>query len=393
MRAVTVVVGVMGGAAALVVASCGGSGSSGDVAGGGGACAAVDAIVVASDYSSSAVGGFDLDGGGSPLTAAVDLGKDPALARTSAGRAFYVARDEDVVFELDPKCGKPIAKTQVHDATSTRTSNPQDVAVAGDGSMWVPLFNVPAVLVVGAGDAGGATSRIDLSALDGDGNPNASAMQIVGNDAFVALERLDDDDQLKPKQPSMIVHVDVATRTVGATLQLVARDPFGPMVPFDGAFWLAAPGSFGAVDEEEAGIERFDPASFTSRLVVREKDLGGSVVAVALDGGCGAAIVADATPNVNATALVTFDPSTGRVLAPASAPVLATPGFDLAGLGWVDGELLVGDRRAGAGAGGGFAVHAFARTAPDACALAQQPDRIELRQKPVALAPAVTARR
>ena len=342
-------------------------------------CPTDDALVIASDYSSSGVGGFDVvaAGGAAPgLTVAVDLGKDPALA-TSAGRAFYVARDKDVVFELDARCGKPVAKTLVHDASSARTSNPQDVAVAADGSLWVPYFNVPAI---GVFSAAGAPSRVDLSAFDGDGNPNASAVAIVADKAYVALERLDDADQLKPKQTSQIARVDVATHAVEARLDLVARDPFGKLVPFGGGLWLAAPGSFDATDEEAAGIERFDPASFTSKLVVKEKDLGGSVVEVAVTDGCGAAIVANAVVNVNATSLVTFDPTTGAVLASAAAPVLSTSGFDLAGLAWAKGALLVGDRRA---TGGGFAVHVLDASG---CTLHERAGGgVVLAQKPVAL--------
>ena len=68
----------------------------------GAACGSSDAIWISSDYSSSAVGSFSFSGAVSSTVGAVDLGGDPVLA-TSRGRAFYVARDLDAVFELDPR--------------------------------------------------------------------------------------------------------------------------------------------------------------------------------------------------------------------------------------------------------------------------------------------------
>jgi hemoglobin-like flavoprotein len=56
----------------------------------------VELLVAASDYSSSrvcAAPGACKEG--------TDLGKDPMLAETN-GRAFFLARDNDLLFELDP---------------------------------------------------------------------------------------------------------------------------------------------------------------------------------------------------------------------------------------------------------------------------------------------------
>jgi hypothetical protein len=113
--------------------------------------------------------------------------------------------------------------------------------------------------------------------------------------------------------------------------------------------------------------------------VAHETDLGGSVAEVAVSAGCGAAIVADATHNVNATSLATFDPAAGTVLTPASASPLATTAYDLQGLQWAAGALLVGDRRRAAA---GYPVHAFDVTQ---CVAASRPDAVFLPLPPVAL--------
>jgi hypothetical protein len=313
-------------------------------------------------------------------TTGVDLGADPALS-VSRGRAFFVARDEDLVFELDPACGTPKSRFSVHQASHTGPSDPQAVAVATDGSLWVPLYDVPTLLVLAPG--GDVARTIDLSAYDGDGNPQASAIAIVdtpaGEKAFVALERLADNDGLKSEQPSWMLRIDVATGAVETHVQLAGRNPFGMYV--DGnALWLAEPGNFDSADEPLAGVERFDTTTSTTALLFTEAKLGGSVAEVAVSGSCGVAIVADATVNVNATSLVVLDVATGTIVAAANRSPLATSGFDLQGLAWKGEALLVGDRlRASAG----YPVHVFDVTS--ACAIAQRPDTLVLPLPPVAL--------
>src|SRR5207302_5909158 len=100
--------------------------------------------------------------------------------------------------------------------------------------------------------------------------------------------------------------------------------------------------------------ERFDTETGVPTLLVKEKDLGGSVAEVAVTRGCGAAIVAGPQKDVNPTTLVSFDPVTGHVT--SRAVIGPTPGYDLQGLAWRDGTLYVGDRRADSG---GYRVHVF----------------------------------
>ena len=187
-----------------------------------------------------------------------------------------------------------------------------------------------------------------------------------------------------------MLRIDVATRQVEATIELAGRNPFNPMAEHEGALFLAEPGNFNTADDPLAGIERFDSATSTTRLLVAEKDLGGSVAEIAVTEGCGAAIIAGPKQDVNPTSLVTFDPTTGRVLSTASAPVLGpTPGYDLQGLAWRNGSLYVGDRRAAAG---GYQAHVFDRE-PGTCVLRATSRSIALPQRPVALRPSKTPAR
>jgi streptogramin lyase len=334
-----------------------------------------DAVVATSDYSSSGVGALSLDGGVT-MGFGVDLGQDPALSE-SRGRVFFVARYEDQIFELDRACGAPVARFSVHGLARRGAANPQDVAVAPDGTLWVPLFNEPAIALVGDGST---LERIDLSALDPDGNPQASAVSMIdvggASKAFVVLELLDAD--LKSRRKSKIARFDARTHELEETRELLARNPFGRVHESGGALWLAAPGNFDALAEPDAGIERFDPATGESKMIVTEADLGGSAVEVAVRGACGVAIVADATSK-NATSLVTFDAEKGVVLAPASRALLRTEDFDLRSLAWLGDRLLVGDRRR---AGAGYPIHVFDRTG--ACDLHEAPS-VFVSQKPVGL--------
>ncbi|MBS2011839.1 MAG: hypothetical protein JST00_03035 [Deltaproteobacteria bacterium] len=346
-------------------------------------CGTAELIVAASDYASSVVCGAPCCVKG-PATSGVDLGRDPQLA-TSRGRVFFIARDSELLFELDPRSGRVLGRTNLHEAAAPTGVNPQDVAVAPDGSLWVALYSVPYVAIVRDGKI---VERIDISRFDGDGNPQAASIRIVDVNgapkAFVTLQRLDLKDRsgVYSKQPSQMIRIDVATRVVEATTELAGRNPFSLLEEHDGALFIAAPGSFEKNDETTAGIERFETTTGATRLVVSERALGGSPTQVAITDGCGAAIVAGPAPNVNPTAVVTFDPTTGAVSRPMSDAVLGpTPGYDLQGLAWRGNLLYVGDRRAG---DRGYRVHVFER-APGTCNLQPVERALDLPERPVAL--------
>lgn len=356
-------------------------------------CDDVELLAAASDHTSSVVCGVPNHCELGLSTTGIDLGTDPQLAMSN-GRTFFINRvgtPGDLIFELDPKCGTPISKFIVPE-NGSGSVNPHDVAVAPDGSLFVVLYNVPRIVIFKDGKVDGT---IDLSGYDtDDGNPQAESIQIVKvadvPKAFVALERLDDNSlpiPLASKRSSSMLRIDVATRTVEDQIILAGRNPFNPMSESGGALFLAEPGNFNALDEPAAGIERFDTATSTTRLLVTEHDLGGSVAEIAVTDGCGVAIVAGPKQDVNPTSLVSFDPVSGKVLSPAGAPLLGpTPGYDLQALAWRDNVLYVGDGRRAAG---GYPIHVFERD-PGTCNLHELVNRkLDLPQRPIALRPAL----
>lgn len=315
-----------------------------------GACAeSFDALIVASDYTSSMVGGVSMDGRTS-LGSGVDLGGDPALA-LSAGRAFLLARDSGSIFELDPRCGKPLGELSSRDPGATRSPNPHDLAVAPDGTLYVTRYDAPSLYAL---PQHGEPYAIDLGPLDIDGNPQPEAVWIDGDRAFVSLERLDEPSFLSTRTSQMAV-IDLKTRSIAQVVDLRARNPFGRMVADGGFLYLAAPGNFDVGAEADAGLERFDPKALTSEIVISENLLsGGSLAEVVVSGSCAVGITADPTPNVNRTSLVVIDLDKKQ-----TTPLFGTPGFDLRGLHMTDRALFVGDRRK---TSGGYAVHIFPRS-------------------------------
>lgn len=352
----------------------------------GGPCPGVKLLVAGSNYQSSSVacgapGCFEEPG----RTTALELGSDPIL-QSSNGRTFFIARDLDTVFDVDA-CGIPARRTsltsfRMTDAKGTlHNANPHDVALADDGTLLVALYTTPKLAFLKDGAPIG--EQLDLSSYDEDGNPQAESVRIVGGKAFVALERLDDRSTppLQSTRASRMLRVDVATHAVEAAIDLEGRNPFNAMAQLGSVLYLAEPNNPDVADEAYGGIERFDAATSTTRLLVREKDLGASVMEVAVTDGCGAAIVAGPVPTVNPTALVTFDPETGAVLSTYAAPAYGpTPGFDLQGLVWRDGRLYVGDRRRVLDS---YPVHELARTGT--CTLTDTGNPIHLPQPPVGL--------
>lgn len=335
-----------------------------------------DFVVAMSDYASSGVGSLRISDGAQDSRFGVDLGKDPQLSRTR-GRLFLVARDQDLAFELDPTCGAPIARTSLHDPQARGIQNPQDVALDAAGAMWVPRFNDGTLLVV----RGDERQVLSLAAYDDDANPQPSAVRVVdtprGERAFVALERLDVD--LVSRRPSALLELDTASRAVVASHPLLGRNPFGSITERDGALYLVEPGSFDSATEDNAGLERFDPRTSTSALVLREPDLGGSLAEIALSETCGAGIVAGPVKNVNATHLVALDFRGAPKVVPGQS-LLATPGYELQGLAIHGTTLLVGDRRRASN--GSYVVHTFDISAD--CTFTPRKTDLLLPQKPVA---------
>ena len=356
------------------------------------ACPAhADLMIAASVESlSSVVGLASLDGGAEYL-GGDPLGGDPALT-SSAGRVFWLNRASGQVLELDPTCATQIRTWSANDDVDGGSTDPQDVAVAPDGSLWVARFYV-STLLVKSSDGSTELGSIDLSHVAGvNRNPFMSSIRIVdsgqGAKAYVTLEMLDPATE-QSTSPSYLVRLDVATALqtgeVEATLELKGRNPFGLIVQGEGGtLYLADLGKIDADNETTAGIERVDLATFTSELIVREADIGAKVAQVSITSGCGSAIVFAAN-ETNNTSVITFDPTSGAIVTPLSEKLLYTPGgYKLSGMAWLPGGLNV----IGAGtavSGKGYPVHVLSRKG--GCSLEETGRSLYAPDPPITLLP------
>jgi hypothetical protein len=368
--------------AVLSCAGCASSNSSAQTA-----CGAGNLLVAANADTSSELGVLALDGGQS-FASSEALGSDPALA-ASHGRVFWINRTIGSIIELDPKCDQAIGGPWLVNEGATGSSNPQDVAVAPDGRLWVARFDVPSVSVLSA-DGKTQVHNIDLSGPSGRANPYMNSIRIItlpggAAKAYASLEMLawNADGKLVADGPSYVARIDVATQRFEKLLALEGQNPFGLMVEYDSALYLAEPGDWSKTNETTAGIERVDLASFTSKLIVRESDIGASVAQVSVASGtCATAIVADGSSN-NYTSLISFNPKTQAIVT-AKGFLYTSAGYELEGMAWLDGGInVIGDRTGVAGKG--FAVHVL--EASSSCALSARSESLYVPQSPIAFQP------
>jgi hypothetical protein len=349
-----------------------------------------------SDYMSSEIGLVSL-GGASSDGKGIDLGRDPTLT-SSAGQYFWIARELGQIFQVDASCLHSKATFDANDPGVPGTTEPYDVAVAPDHSLWIARFATSSVLVLNAD--GSRRMTVDLGSEDGvDGNPNMNSIKILdpavssGNapaavasmttsKAYVSLEILDDNNDLTSTRPSKLARIDLETGVVESTLVLQGRNPIGLIVLEGSQLYLADAGNWQNDTTAQAvvGIERVDTVSFTSKLLFTGETLGigQHVLDVAVTTGCAVAIVSGPLP-FTPTTLIRFDPTTGIVREPSVIPApscdSASSCLSLSGLAWLgDNVLLVGDRNL-------TGLHAFDVSA--GCGLTEQKNPIPLPMPPV----------
>jgi hypothetical protein len=260
--------------------------------------------------------------------------------RDGHDRLFLVGSSNGLLTELSEK-GAILSQHSVADV-STR-GDPLDVAIAADGSLWVTRYFARTVLVLEPD--GQPRKTIDLSShapADGPSTraPGMSAVAIVGQQAFVALRRLD--GGARPTNVSQIAVIDVATGNETASIDLPLADPGDHFVleKTEGAtrLWISCIGAPFTRDDVPYGLVAIDT---TTRTVVRSLDLrkqGLFVSDFAVAGAHdGYASVARYLDRDNPSMVVRFDPETGAM----DPPWMSKPTYALRGLALSGGLLLV----------------------------------------------------
>jgi hypothetical protein len=201
--------------ATMALGACGDNiGNAGDAA-----QPVVTGIAIAGDFTST---GFlaRIDVGAQTVEKNIVAGaadKDP-VSRMIGDELFILNRDLNNVTVLDRKT---LAVTL--QVSTGAGSNPQDAAVSGN-KIYIPALGGKGVVIVTRGAM--ATTTIDLSMLDGDGQPDCNSALVVGSQLFVQCGLLKDFASAAGK----VVVIDTVTDKVTHTLSLPFTNPFGLMI-------------------------------------------------------------------------------------------------------------------------------------------------------------------
>lgn len=323
------------------------------------------AIVLLSNLQVSGLGRIEVDG---HMTEVPDiaLGSDPALAR-SGEKLFAIVRDQNLVYEIDPSTLALTNKFVPYEDTEIATPrmvcnrpvkgiNPQDVAIDSWGRRWITRYDIPTIAVV-ASD-GSFSGTVDLSAYaDADGLPEVAGVHIVGDRAYVAIERLDRcsaTGEWLPTGPGQILEIDAANLTVLKSIMLGGSNPFGRLVPVPwdpsgNTVVVALANRFLHIDDMGDAAAIIDLSSGTVQGFGRETELDGSVAEVALAAADEAYVIVTnpKDPNTNATSVLRLNPQTGQVLAKlvdSRTNANAGGGYCHRGLAVVGEHVLVGSK-------------------------------------------------
>ncbi len=305
------------------------------------------AFVVTTNFTAGSFATVELD---EPRTVTLSSSRRriyrDAVVRTRNGLVYIVNRlFGDNLQLLDPEADF----RTVFQCSTGNGSNPRDIAFAGDGKAYISLFEKAELLIVNPSPQPNCSDfvlgSIDLSTVgDADGIPDLDQMAIIGDRLYVVSKRLDINNVLRePAGPAAIAVVDINTDTLVDVIELIGENPFSSTkgVTVHGAkMYIASAGIFDVLD---GGLEQIDLASGESEgFISTETQVGGDITDfVIVDQDLGYAVVSQTGLT---TALITFDPTSGRRL----DTIYQTDGFNIFDIELNDrGELYVADRTRG----------------------------------------------
>jgi hypothetical protein len=338
----------------------------------------VGMIVIESDFQTGAAFAVDPDThAGSGHDPDILWDPDPQLRRLidpsgvehlfvlgrRLGRIMEINRKAEPVTVYDAAAHKDVIRywSVVDDGADPSSADPYDAAYAPDGSLWVTRYFQSSLVILDA--SGKRTGTVDLKAwADADGNPEMTAIAIIGNTAYVALARLGyaskEDTMPGPTaMGSIIVAIDTTTHAVTQAFPSGALPVPTPVERFRHAVYgpatqlfLACRGAPLSLNKVPGGLVRLDFAAKTQTLVLDGRELtpvGGTTFRGfvsgydVLDDERGFAVIASMESSDNPTSVVEFNPTTGKIVSPVWYGRSTYKLFDLA---IADDRLLVADR-------------------------------------------------
>jgi hypothetical protein len=309
-------------------------------------------LVVESDRSVGGVEAIDPTTHARTTNTGTDFDADAGLRRltdptTGASRYFLVQATLERLLEID-RAGHVVAKFPVGDGGPW--TDPQDVALASDGAMWVTRYGSKSVAVLEPD--GRPRCSVDLSPFapaDGPKTkaPGMSAIAIVNKTAYVALRRLD--ALANPIEDSTVVAIDTTgCGPAKAFVTLPARNPWQRFVVAGTStapeLWVnCIAGPLSTPKIRGGALVKIDLATAKASIAFSEDAAGGFVDSFDLvDDHTAFAIVASYT-DPNPTTLIRFDPTTGA--RDASFRSVTTTGYTLWSVAKASSVILLADRR------------------------------------------------
>ncbi len=305
------------------------------------------AFIVTSNFTAGSFATIDLDEPRvvTPSSSRRRAHRD-AVVRTHNGLVYIVNRlFGDNLQLLDPADDFQT----VFQCSTGNGSNPRDIAFASDDKAYISLFEEAELLIVNPAPQPDCTDfvlgSIDLTAVgDADGIPDLDQMALIGDRLYVVTKRLDINTILRqPAGPAAIAVIDVTTDTLVDVIELIGENPFSSTkgLTVRGAkMYIASAGIFDVFD---GGLERIDLGRGESEgFITTETQLGGDITDfVIVDQHLAYAVVSQTGFT---TALITFDPASGRRL----DTIYESDGFTLFDIELNDrGELYLADRSRG----------------------------------------------
>lgn len=278
--------------------------------------------IVSSDFAGS--GRFStMTKDGIPLPGYAPIHSD-AIATYQNSRIYILNRlGRDSIQALNPAIGYFTDR----EFSTGEGSNPQDFIYVSENEAYISLYERDYLLIVNP-LTGIEIGRIPLSAYaestaNPDGLPEAAAMFLEGNFLYVALQRLDRNSPeagtvFPPTEKSILVEIDIRTRSIIQTYDFPATNPFGRFrrISYQGRPHIIIPaaGYLGFQSQLDGGLAAFDlqNRNFQPRLLYHEEVADGDILDVVIkndETGYASILNADFSKSIQR-----FNPTTGQRL-------------------------------------------------------------------------------
>jgi hypothetical protein len=291
-------------------------------------------VVLTTDYSTT--GGMTAMQSESPWSAEVDAVQvsGDAVCRWHDGLYYVVNRGDSNIQVIDPADWSTVMQVSVGVG-----KNPQDIAFAPNGTVWVTCYDATELLQLDPITLATIHSYSTAEFADADGFPETSWITRINDRLYILNQRLDRDNWWGPADYSQLIVFDTITenwidvdQNIAGTqgILLNGTNPFcQPEPKEDGTILVGTTGWYGSLD---GGIEVVDTNSLLSNgFIVTEAELGNDLLDFADNNGSGFVIVSNSSWG---TDILRYDGST----------VVSSTGWDYSHITFDGNQLLLCDR-------------------------------------------------